>query len=314
MVTRKPVRIEIIEPIAEHRSKRGAAGAGGVPIRTRSLSCSHRDGGEPRVARRSWAGGESHVAAILSSMMKLLDWPGRAHGFAPHFHTEFFISVTLRGVCDFECEGLQFSAGAGQISIIPPFHVHAARCGEGTLYKGVYLDGPWMRRWLPGGDDRWNGCWRAPHVIDGGELADRLTQAFAHADETAISSVASMILRNDARFVAGARSSVAWRSRAMHWMQTFAFEPCSIEKTAARMAMTGQGFARAFRRNFGVTAVFFRKQLRLHAAEELLLQHISPAMTAASSGFSDQAHLHRELKATRGVSPTNYARYYHMIG
>lgn len=247
-------------------------------------------------------------------MIKLLDWQGPAHAFVPHFHAEFFVSVTLEGVCEFECEGRQFQARARQLSIIPPFHVHAANCVAGVRYKGVYLDAQWMRRWLPDCRCGLDGRWETPHVVDDVGLADALIDAFARTDEDAISALAATIIGRHARIVADEVSSVAWRSRVVFLMQEFAAERSSIAKIANAMGMSRQGFARAFRRHFGVTAVFFRKQLRLQAAEQLLLHRTSPAMTAVSSGFSDQAHLHRELKAARGVSPSRYTRHYYVIG
>lgn len=243
-------------------------------------------------------------------MTKFLKWSSQAHGFQPHFHTEFFVSTTLQGQCHFECEGGAYTTDVGDISLIPPFHVHTAQCTEEVRYFAVYLN--------ESGVDEWMTCdspgiplqWETPYVISDNLLAKKLQETMAQNSPNSSAEVAREIIRKYARQISPDVSSLGWRVRSMHWMRESLINHESIADIARYMNMSHQGFSRAFQKYFGVTPIFFRNQIKIEIAEGLLLQGGRPIDVAAICGFSDQAHLSRVLKASRGYTPGKYARNY----
>ncbi|MDD2544799.1 MAG: AraC family transcriptional regulator [Burkholderiaceae bacterium] len=243
-------------------------------------------------------------------MTKILKWSSQAHGFQPHFHTEFFISTTLQGQCHFECEGKSYTAKTGDISLIPPFHVHTAHCTEDMQYFAVYLAHPGIHEWMTGESPGIPVQWETPYVVSDNTLAQKLREAMVQSTSHSSATVAKEIIQKYARQIPPDASSLGWRVRSMHWMRESLLQNDSIASMARHMNMSHQGFSRAFQKYFGVTPIFFRNQIKLEIAENLLLQGNKPIDVATMCGFSDQAHLNRVLKASRGHTPGKYARNY----
>ena len=69
--------------------------------------------------------------------------------------------------------------------------------------------------------------------------------------------------------------------------------------------------ARTFRDHVGVPVTVYARRLRLEAARRLLAEDLPLARVAARSGFADQSHLTRAMRAAWGVTPGALRRELH---
>lgn len=83
----------------------------------------------------------------------------------------------------------------------------------------------------------------------------------------------------------------------------------SLEQWADAHGLAAETVSRGFRRVFGVTPAFFRKEARARRALTLIAGSPAPlAAIAASAGFADQAHMCRVLRAVTGQPPSAWRR------
>lgn len=80
-------------------------------------------------------------------------------------------------------------------------------------------------------------------------------------------------------------------------------EPLTIGEIAREAGLSPRYFIHVFRREMGRTPYDYRIEKRLDHAVERLREGASPADAAVESGFSDQSHLTRAMKARRGMTP-----------
>jgi len=72
---------------------------------------------------------------------------------------------------------------------------------------------------------------------------------------------------------------------------------------ARDLGVSARSLERAFREHVGLPPKLFARIVRLQAARRELARGRSGAETAARSGYSDQAHMVREMRALAGVPP-----------
>jgi AraC-like DNA-binding protein len=84
---------------------------------------------------------------------------------------------------------------------------------------------------------------------------------------------------------------------------------CRLLDWARENGLAAETVSRGFRKVFGVTPAFFRAETRAHGAFRQIVGDDAPlACIAASSGFADQAHMSRAVKALTGESPGIWRR------
>lgn len=252
---------------------------------------------------------------------RTLRWDIGAHRFEPHFHEHFFVAAITRGECRFHCAGQAYTARQGDLVVIAPFQIHQALSSEGSRYQALYLaeSDLWppalqpttapARR--PPALARPGLAWRGDPVLPAHPLAMPWAQALDRQDLGAAVRMAHTVLG----------SGLGWarrRSLPPHplqrpelraWLEATQSQP-TLALGAQDLQLSPAAFSRAFRHTFGMRAVFFRNQMRLQQAEDLLLQALPAGQVAAHCGYADQAHLTRELKKFRGVTPGHYPRHY----
>jgi AraC-like DNA-binding protein len=250
-------------------------------------------------------------------LSKTLHWKDRSHRFTPHFHVEFYVGVIVRGVCEFQCSGRDHVAAAGDLVLINPYEVHTAGCSPDVEYRAVYLDEQTVERVVKAAPEAGAVLSLEPTVVK--QSPDAAGFAAALADSRALADISAPLSSILTRHAAARELNVDTREfqqRVMAYMDSYltdAFGTPPISDLAAEFGMTPQTFSRVFHRIFGVPAVFFRNQVRLHLAEERLAQGGKAGDIAFECGFSDQAHLTRELKKSRGVTPKLYATAYQTL-
>lgn len=84
---------------------------------------------------------------------------------------------------------------------------------------------------------------------------------------------------------------------------------CRLEEWARRKSLAPTSVSRGFRKVFGVTPAAFRLGARARHAFRMITRSDLPfAAIAATTGFADQAHMGRAVRALTGASPGSWRR------
>ncbi|WP_394837612.1 GlxA family transcriptional regulator [Pendulispora rubella] len=95
------------------------------------------------------------------------------------------------------------------------------------------------------------------------------------------------------------------------WMAEHLTSDLSVEKLAARVAMSPRNFARVFRRELGTTPAHYVDQLRIEAARRLLEQtQRSTEEVAAACGYSSAELLRVAFLRSVGTAPSHYREHF----
>jgi AraC-like DNA-binding protein len=95
---------------------------------------------------------------------------------------------------------------------------------------------------------------------------------------------------------------------AFAWGQMVASRGClRIERLAAEVGWSRKRLWSRFRSQIGLTPKRAAQLVRFDRAAHRLAAGHSAALVAAQSGYTDQSHLHRDVKAFAGVTPTAVA-------
>jgi transcriptional regulator GlxA family with amidase domain len=91
------------------------------------------------------------------------------------------------------------------------------------------------------------------------------------------------------------------------WMASNMKQDLRVEALAARAAMSPRNFARAFRRELGVTPAAYVQELRVEAARQHLERGSEPVdVVAARVGFGTPESMRRAFARSVGVAPAEY--------
>ncbi|MGI9490577.1 MAG: helix-turn-helix domain-containing protein [Geminicoccaceae bacterium] len=78
----------------------------------------------------------------------------------------------------------------------------------------------------------------------------------------------------------------------------------SVKEAASTLGMSTRTLQREIRKQTGVSPLFWMSLARVRRAGRRLSEESSAAETAVSCGYSDQAHLCRDIRRWFGVTPT----------
>jgi AraC family transcriptional regulator len=101
-----------------------------------------------------------------------------------------------------------------------------------------------------------------------------------------------------------------WQQRKIdRYLRKHLERPIQIDELAKQLPLSVSHFCRAFKETFGNTPHAYLIQLRLEAAQEMMLTTAEPlSQIALASGFSDQAHLSKQFRRVVGATPSAWRR------
>lgn len=80
-----------------------------------------------------------------------------------------------------------------------------------------------------------------------------------------------------------------------------------VDGLADEVGWSRKRLSARFRAQLGITPKRAARLVRFDHAAHLLAAGLAPAAVASESGYADQSHLHREVKAFTGLTPTAVA-------
>lgn len=212
-----------------------------------------------------------------------------------HSHPRAAVSIILSGALHEEWKSGAVTARAFSSVRKPPRAAHETRFGpEGAAILSV-TTGEEAR---VAGDPRWTA--RAP--IRRGVL-DTLLASLAGGCEADFADAAqsfAAVLEPEEDIIGDNRAS--W----LHDLfDRLAEEPASssVADLARQCGVDPSYASRAFRKRYGLGPLQHRRRARCYRALNLLLGGATPATAAVETGFADQSHLTRELRARFDVTP-----------
>lgn len=241
-----------------------------------------------------------------------------SHVYHRHSHESYSFGVTENGAQAFTCRHGRHVSGPGMVMAFNPDDPHDgyAATGGGFTYRMVHI---WPEFFVRLADAR-----RPPPLFREPVLTDPALARSLRRLHTALTGRASELERYE-RLAASARLLVrhacprvpagppecgsdqarAARIRALiHDAGTAA--DLTADDLAAAAGCSRYAAYRAFHQAYGLAPSDYQRQLRVHAARELLSRGAAPAVAAAEAGFADQAHLTRWFRRYYGITPGAY--------
>jgi AraC family transcriptional regulator len=228
-----------------------------------------------------------------------------------HAHDTLGVSVVLRGSVEETSGRTSERAGVASAVIKPPGTIHANRFGpNGARLLAVEID-----------EDRAAGLldhqgtlarWRWVRVLHTLGVASRVMlelSAAAQASDGALENVAIDLvaaLDDDVQRWSATRAP-SWLERIRERLEDEYGQPCRVRELALEAGVHPVYLARRFRRQFGTSVLGYLRAVRLREAVRELADADRPlADIAYHTGFSDQSHLTRVLRAATGLTPLEY--------
>jgi AraC-like DNA-binding protein len=226
---------------------------------------------QPSQKLRSIRHGEEHLPA--------------GHNLPRHQHFEAYATVVLGG--SFEQAGYdgRYVLRPGDILIQPTLDSHASR----MLSEGIQvLRLPWPR------DSTFGGVYRGMDV-------ESIRRTAASCIDDAAKEMGRMMVgaQRVESIVADWEDVVVKRIRMA--------PDVSIQSMADDMRLSREALSRGFRRYYGVSPVSFRSEMRTREAWlRITGTHDALSAIAIETGFADQAHMTRAIRALTHDTPSSW--------
>ncbi|MDM5181852.1 AraC family transcriptional regulator [Massilia sp. DJPM01] len=234
--------------------------------------------------------------------------------FSPHVHDGYVIGVVERGVERFHWRGAERYATSTDLVFINPDQVHTGEAAErsGVIYRNIFVATEAMKQIV--------GCtiYFPDPVVSDPVLGQRLklaldTLAMATEPLAYDSIMEALIFDIAARYGRGFQDhapdlmhGLPGMSRIIDYIDANIGNTLRVEELADIANLSRFHFIRRFRKMTGVTPIAFVQARRTSMAKTLLRKGGSPSSIALMTGFADQSHLTRWLKACYGVTPGAY--------
>ncbi|HEU0013074.1 MAG TPA: AraC family transcriptional regulator [Longimicrobium sp.] len=238
---------------------------------------------------------------------------GAGERMPAHWHPVTSVSLVMRGCVQEEARGTELQATCCAVVVKPAGTVHANRFGPaGARLASIDLDPGWEER-VPGGVAplaRWR--W-----VEGGPAARTLWRLLASARAEPEQGAALLAggfwemvdALGDDGAAAVRHAPPPWLAAVRDRLHDEADSAPRVRDLAESAGVHPVYLARAFRRAYGVPVTEYQRRLRVMAAAHRIASTDEPlARVAYASGFADQAHLTRGLRADTGLTPGTLRR------
>ncbi len=238
--------------------------------------------------------------------------------FMEHTHLCATVLLATAGVVCVTIQGKDRILRSGQMAIIGPLQVHAARPIDaiGWKMRSLQILLPPAFTYKPpyrpiGASD--------PVRESRDELANWFRELHVKAEQLYVSGQIDSDLdgayRELVEKISGSFDLLPkldyWSDKAImarSLLKDQKYENVSMKEIARAVCLSESELIRTFRRDFGISPNRWRMQLRANEVARVLRKSGSLADVSIDCGFSDQAHMSRTFKRVFGVTPGQFAR------
>jgi AraC-like DNA-binding protein len=242
----------------------------------------------------------------------------RTHRYARHAHDTYVIGGTHVGSGVLTIRGTQHYAAAGHLTLFNPHEVHdGVPSLEGYSYCATYPSVMLLTAIaaeVSGRADSGTLYFPEPVVHDPHGLvlvtaAHRALEAGSDAlaaDELLLRAYGYCLARHAHIVPAALGCEMQSVARVKEFLGLHYAENLTLTELAAEAGLSRYHLIRTFQHTTGLTPHAYLVNCRIEAAKGRLRRGDIPAEIAATTGFSDQAHLTRVFKAHVGITPGAY--------
>ncbi|GAB3153852.1 AraC family transcriptional regulator [Microbacterium neimengense] len=252
---------------------------------------------------RAWRPGVPLVQEVLHATFA-------EHAYPAHTHNAWTVLSIDTGAVVYDLDGRRQHADASSVTILPPHIPHDGRSetrGAAFRKRVLYLEESWLPAGLIGSSAR-------RPSLTGTHLRAVLEQIHhslrtpgdALVAEGTVLRLGDLIQRQlGTEIVTRADAPLARRLRSL--LDDRLTDAFTIDEAARLLGTHPSHLVRVFSGAYGIPPHRYVIGRRIDRARRLLLAGVSPADTAARSGFHDQAHLTRHFRRTLGTTPAAFA-------
>jgi len=213
------------------------------------------------------------------------------YGSKPHFHDGYSVGI-FHGVARIQFRDGLHQIADGQLVVLEPYEVHGGGDESGHCLQDGLVIAPDLVRRLYGADRPFEFD---PAIVRDSSLTMRFHRAVVERSEAhLVAAVVELFERHGIPRPAG-RESHARRATDM--------TATSIADQAASAHLSRFQYSRKVKGATGLTPCEYRRLQRVEAARAMIEDGGDLAEVAAEAGFSDQAHMTRQLRMLLGVTP-----------
>lgn len=242
----------------------------------------------------------------------------RTSAFSRHRHGTYSISVTERGVQEFDYRGAVHRSLPGQVVILHPDEAHDGRPAtpEGFTYRGLHVEPSLVAGVVHELTGRSSFLpFARTAIVSDPALARLLWRTFDVSESLEevdlVHDIGVCLLRHSGEVVQATRRrglSDAAFARARDYLDTHFRRSIDAAELEAVCSESRYNVGEAFRRREGTSPHRYLLMRRLSFVRDRIADGSSLAAIALDAGFSDQAHMTRHFKATFGLTPATHAR------
>ncbi|MBH3431195.1 AraC family transcriptional regulator [Pseudomonas alkylphenolica] len=245
--------------------------------------------------------------------VRLIDARYQKFSFPRHFHLEYHIGLIVAGQQRYAAGGQHQLAGAGDILLMAPEHVHdgASASEQGYGIRILTLDPAWLAEVSRDLSDGRQGLPTLNAAqLRHPELQQLLNGLHQQHDPLAFEShlweTMALLLGLGSTLSVNEHSNgfdpQRWR-QLRDWLESRLDQPPSLEEMAAFVDLSPWQILRRFRNHCGLPPQQWLTQLRLERALPRVLAGQPLSAIALDLGFYDQAHFSRLFRRTYGAPP-----------
>lgn len=252
---------------------------------------------------RAWRPGVPLVQEVLHATFA-------EHAYPAHTHDAWTVLSIDTGAVVYDLDGRRQHADASNVTILPPHIPHDGQSetrGASFRKRVLYLDESWLPTALIGRSAR------SPSLTGARSRAmlEQIHRALGTPGDALVAEGIVLRLgdliqqRLGTELVTPADAPLARRLRIL--LDERLTDAFTIAEAARLLGTHPSHLVRVFSRTYGIPPHRYVIGRRIDRARRLLLAGVSPADTAARSGFHDQAHLTRHFRRTLGTTPAAFA-------
>lgn len=254
-----------------------------------------------------------HTIELLGRECEIIEATFGTARFEKHFHDVFSIGLVAKGVNDFTYRGKRVEAPAGTICIADAGEVHdGGLAGASWAYRNIFVAPQLLNKlWQEDGGQRTPNFNRS--MVDEASVCQAMTRLFgvllnssdqAARDEAAILAFGTLLRQFGTESVRFQRTKVKpLAAQAVEIIMDTKGASLSLGDLSRETGVSRYSVIRAVSGATGLTPTALMLQTRVDYAKKLVRSGVGLANAAVDAGFSDQAHLTREMKKRWGVTP-----------